>query len=99
MARFAVYEMRKGGGRVLDLQSDILIGLESRLVAPLVPLAQNLPPAKHLNPVFTLPDGQYVLLTQTMAAVRVSELGRAIADLSTERDAITRALDIVFQGF
>jgi toxin CcdB len=98
MARFAVYEMRSGG-RVLDLQSDFLIGLESRLVAPLVPLAQSLPPAKHLNPVFSLPDGQYVLLTQTMAAVRVSELGRVIADLSAQRDAITRALDMVFQGF
>jgi toxin CcdB len=100
MARFAVYEMRGvSGGRVVDLQSDFLDWLNTRLVAPLVPFAQVPIPAKHLNPVFTLPDGKYVLLIQSMAAVRASELGSIVADLSPESDAITRALDMVFQGF
>lgn len=98
MARFAVHDMR-GGGRAVNLQSDFLDWLNTRLVAPLVPLVQVPLPAKHLNPVFSLADGQYVLLIQSMAAVRATDLGAAVADLSGERDAITRALDMVFQGF
>jgi toxin CcdB len=99
MARFAVHEMRGGGRRVVDVQSDFLDWLNTRLVAPLVPIAQIPLPAKYLNPVLTLPDGEYVLLVQSTAAVRVSDLGNVVADLSGEPDAITRALDMVFQGF
>jgi toxin CcdB len=99
MARFSVYELRASGGYVLNLQTDFLDGLETRLVAPLVPMAKSAPPARHLNPILTLPNGQYVLLIQSIAAIRVSALGRVIADVSTERDAITRAVDMVFNGF
>ncbi|MFO8127384.1 CcdB family protein [Yoonia sp.] len=81
MARFSVHEM-PGGGRVVNLQSDFLDWTETRVVAPLVPFDQSPPPAKHLNPVISLDDGQFVLIVQSMAAVRTVALGAAVGDLS-----------------
>lgn len=98
MARFSVH-MMPGGGRVVNLQSDFLDWLDTRLVAPLTPLEQGPPPAKHLNPVFTLEGARFTLIIQSMAAVPTSALGGVVADLSAQQDEITRALDTVFQGF
>ncbi|OAN79146.1 hypothetical protein A8B82_08400 [Sulfitobacter sp. EhC04] len=98
MARFSVHEL-PGAGRVVNLQSDFLDWAETRVVAPLVPLDQSPPPAKHLNPVITLDGNQFVLIIQSMAAVRASLLGPAMDDLSYRHDEITRAVDMVFQGF
>ncbi len=98
MARFSVHDLR-GGGRVVNLQSDFLDWADTRVVAPLVPLDQSPPPAKHLNPVIALNDGRFVLIVQSMAAVRASALGPTVGDLSNHHDEITRAVDMVFQGF
>jgi toxin CcdB len=98
MARFSVHDL-PGGGRVVNLQSDFLDWANTQVVAPLVPLDQSPPPAKHLNPVISLDGGQFVLIIQSMAAVRASLLGPAVGDLSDHQDDITRAVDMVFQGF
>ena len=98
MARFSLHDLR-GGGRVVNLQSDFLDWADTRVVAPLVPVDQGPPPARHLNPVIALDDGQFALIVQSMAAVRVSALGPAMGDLSEYQDQITRAVDMVFQGF
>ena len=98
MPQFSLHELQ-GGQRVVNLQSDFLDFLQTRLVAPLQPSGKGPTPAKHLNPVFTLQDGEFVLIIQSVAAVPVVALGHSIGDLSAERDKITRALDMVFQGF
>ncbi len=98
MARFTVHDL-PGGSRVVNLQSDFLDWADTRVVAPLVPLDQSPPPAKHLNPVIALDDGQFVMAVQSMAAVRASALGPVVGDLSDLQDEITRAVDMVFQGF
>ncbi len=98
MARFSVHDL-PGGGRVVNLQSDFLDWADTRVVAPLVPLEDSPPPAKHLNPVIALDGRQFVLIVQSMAAVRASALGPAVGDLSDHQDEITRAVDMVFQGF
>lgn len=98
MARFSVHQM-PGGSLVVNLQSDLLGWAETRIVAPLMPLNQSPPPAKHLNPVIAIDGTQFVLIIQSMAAVRTSALGAAVGDLSEYHDEITRAVDMVFQGF
>lgn len=98
MARFSLHDL-PGAGRVVNLQSDFLDWADTRVVAPLVPMDQSPPPAKHLNPVVTLDGEQFVLIIQSMAAVRASALGPAAGDLSDHQDEITRAVDMVFQGF
>ena len=98
MARFSVHELR-GGGVVVNLQSDFLDWLDTRLVAPLAPLDQSPPPAQYLNPVFTLKGGKFALIIQSRAAVPTAALGGAVADLSAQQNEITRAIDMVFRGF
>lgn len=98
MARFSLHDL-PGGGRVVNLQSDFLDWVATRVVAPFVPVDQSPPPPKYLNPLIALDDGQFVLIVQSMAAVRASALGPAVGDLSEHQHVITRAVDIVFQGF
>ncbi len=81
------------------LQSDLLDEFESRVVAPLIPVAANLRTANRLNPVFEIEGSQHMLVTQSMSAVPVRVLDRAVANLSAHFDEITNAIDMVFQGF
>ncbi len=98
MARFGVHELA-GAGRVMNVQSDFLDRIETRLVVPPAPRTSAPPPAKHLDPVFKIDGAYFVFITQSMAAVPVSAPGPEVASLSERPDEITRALDMVFQGF
>lgn len=99
MARFDLYANPEGPGWLLDLQSDLLDGLNTRVVAPLLARADAPAPARRLNPVFLVAGVEAVMLTQFLAAVPVAILGPRIASLAGEQDAITAAVDMVFQGF
>lgn len=50
MARFEVFANPAGPGYLLDVQADVLDGLTTCVVVPLLPLAQAPRPAGHLNP-------------------------------------------------
>jgi toxin CcdB len=52
-----------------------------------------------LNPRFLINGEPYVMATQRMAALPVSEIGEPVADLASQADAITAATDFLFQGF
>jgi hypothetical protein len=56
-------------------------------------------PARRLNPVFDIVDGQFVMATQFMAAVPTRELRERIGSLADHHDAIMNALDMIFTGF
>lgn len=99
MARFDVYAYRSGDGVLLDVQANLLEHLNTRLVVPLLPLANAPRPAKRLNPVFTINATQYVMVTQFMAAVPVAEFGEHIDTLDHHFEAITNAIDMALQGF
>jgi len=97
MARFDTY--RYGDGYLLDVQAGLLDGLNTRMVVPLMPLAKAPLPAERLNPVFAIEEGEFVMVTQFMAAVPVSELGNPAGSLEPAYDAIRAALDMLFDGF
>ncbi len=97
MARFDLY--RGDLGWLLDVQSELTDGLPSRVVVPLVPLADAPPALRELNPVFELEGAAHQLMPQWLAATPRRALGRPQASLAHERDAITRALDLLFTGF
>jgi toxin CcdB len=99
VARFDFYRNPDGTGYLLDLQSDLIGGLNTRVVAPLIPLADAPRPARRLNPVFDIADGQFVMATQFMAAVPTRELRERIGSLADRHDAIMNALDMIFTGF
>ncbi len=98
MACFDIH--RTAGGLVVDVQSDLVEILNTRVAVPLIPPERAPKPARRLNPVFELPDaGPVVLVTQYIAAVPRAELGLPVASLAHERDAIRAALDMLFTGF
>jgi toxin CcdB len=98
MARFDFFE-NPAGGYFLDVQCDFLGNLSTRVVVPLMRSAGAPRPAKRLNPTFTIGPEQFVMVTQFLAAVPVSELQRRVGSLAHERDAIMVALDMIFIGF
>ena len=105
MARFDVYA---NPGRhanttpyLLDVQSDLLDGLDSRMVIPLRTL-QHFPQVKlptRLTPVLTINGQDYLLETPKMGAVPVRILKNPVASLNNEQAQITQALDFLFQGY
>jgi toxin CcdB len=100
MACFDIHVPRAGGELVVDVQSDLVDILNTRVAVPLIPPARAPAPARRLNPVFTLPGtGPVVFVAQYIAALPAGELGPAVGSLAVERDAIRDALDMLFLGF
>ncbi len=105
MARFDVYN--NPGSKddttpyLLDVQSDLLDGLESRIVIPLRRL-EHFPRVKlseNLTPVFTIKDHDFLLETPKMGAVPVRILKKPVISLASKQAQITAALDFLFQGY
>lgn len=105
MPRFDVY--RNGGAHagdtpfLLDVQSDLLSGLDTRIVVPLrrrdrfpeVTLPAN------LIPVFEIDGVECMLETPKLAAVPLRILKTPVASLSERQFEIVAALDFLFHGF
>ena len=98
MARFDVYALKRGGGLVVDCQADLLDGLTTRVVAPLLAESEAPTPARHLNPVFEARGERYVLMAQFLSAVEVGELGRKVGSLTGDGERVLEALDFLISG-
>ena len=98
MAYLKVYDT-PGGGWLLDVQTDLLDGLNVRTVVPLMVLGDAPVPAKRLNPIVEVDGTRTSMVTQYIASVPSSILGHPVADLSDRRDEITSALDMLLHGF
>lgn len=99
MARFDVYPNPNEDGFLLDVQTDLLGQLNTKIVVPLMPKAKAPHPAKRLNPSFEISGDPHVMVTQFMAAVPASMLKAPVTNLAEQADDITNALDMVFFGF
>jgi toxin CcdB len=86
---------------LLDVQCDLLDGLDSRMVIPLrslehfskVKLPTRLMPVLHVN------GQEYLLETPKMGAVPKRILNTSVASMAEEQDTITGALDFLFHGY
>ena len=99
MPKYDVYPNPGGIGFVVDVQTDLLDGLATRVVVPLLPIKSAPIPARLLNPVVEIDGDEHVMVTQFLSAVPTSPLGNPVASLGGRADDITRALDMLFQGF
>ncbi len=105
MARFDVYpntgSHQNTTPYLLDVQSDLLDGLDSRMVIPLRDIEQfakvKLP--TRLTPVLCIHGKDYLLETPKMASVPNRVLKKASCSLADQQDKITGALDFLFQGY
>ncbi len=99
MPRFDLHRLRDGSGYLLNVEHHLHDALRTRVVVPLVPVDRAPQPTPRLNPVFEIEGERHVLFPQFLAAVPKRELGRAVGNLEPEREAITRALDLLLTGF
>jgi len=104
MAQFDVYRNANPATRarvpyLLDVQSDLLDTLATRVVVPLCkPEVLRGKLAERLNPVFEVEGRKMVMLTPELAGVSRKALGEQIANLANRRDSIIAALDLVITG-
>ncbi len=99
MAQYDLFPDPAGNGYLLDVQSDLLDGLNVRAVVPLLPQANAPTAASRLNPAFEIEGAAHLMMTQYIAAVPVGILKAPVGDVSEKFDAITSALDMLFHGF
>ena len=105
MARFDVYLNPGAHGSttpyLVDVQSDLLDVLDSRVVIPLQSLEHflkvKLP--TQLTPVLQVNGKDYVLETPKMGSVPNRILKNSITSLSDQQETIIGALDFLFQGY
>jgi len=105
MARYDVFPSQGAHAHttpyLLDVQSDLLDGLESRVVIPLRRL-QNFPFTvkcpERLLPTLQIGDETFFLDVPQMGAVPTRILKHPVASLASEHERITAALDFLFQG-
>jgi toxin CcdB len=105
MARFDVYpnpgNHAKTTPYLLDVQCNLLDGLDSRIVIPLRSL-KHFPKVKvatQLTPIFKISGKDYLLETPKMGAVPQRVLKSPIASLVDSQAEITAALDFLFHGY
>ena len=98
MARFDIFP-NFDQGYLLDIQTDLLSGLNTRICVPLMPPGVAPKPGPRLNPTFQIDGRPYVMVTQFMASVAMADLRQPAGNLTREYDRIVAALDMIFLGF
>jgi toxin CcdB len=99
MARYDVFLGPAAGSYLLDVQTDLIDHLRTRVVVPLLPVATTPPPVRKLNPTFEIGGHKFVMATHLIATVPTAELGDSRINLVKHHDQIVGALDMLFQGF
>ena len=104
MAQFTVYRNKNSSTQsavpyLLDIQSDLLESLETRVVVPLCPAGAFRSKAmRTLTPVLEIEGESFVMLTPQLAGIFKSELGAPIARVEQQRFAIAAAIDFLVTG-
>ncbi len=104
MTQFTVYrnpnpETKDTYPYLLDIQSDLISDLSTRVVVPLAPATAMKDTAiKLLMPILDIEGKLHVMVTPQLAGISKKQLGALVADLSSERDAIIAALDLLITG-
>ncbi len=104
MPQFAVHRNRNEATRarfplLLDVQSDLLEPLNTRVVVPLSPATQaRTRVMDQLTPSLSVSGKDYVMMTPQLAGISARELGPVVEVLSSARGTIIAALDLLITG-
>ena len=104
MPQFSVYRNRNPASRtrfplLLDIQSDLLEPLATRVVVPLTTAASSRARSmRALMPILVFEGTEYLMFTPQVAGVPVRELGPVAGDLHSDRDKIVAAVDFLLTG-
>lgn len=105
MARFDVYvntgKSKKTTPFLIDVQSNVISGLATRIVIPLRNLTvfKNVEAPADLFPIITINGKKYLLDTPQLAAIPLIELKEKVDTASAFQATILDALDRVFGAY
>lgn len=105
MAQFRVYRNPRADSKarfplLLDVQTDLIGSLETRVVIPLSAVKASAGrPMTVLMPVLEVEGRKYAMCTPQLAGLRLADIGTEVADLAAQRVEIIAALDLLFTGF
>ena len=102
MAQFDVYRNTNAASAglfpyLLDLQSNLLSALDSRVIAPLETVGDE-PVLGRLKPIFVVEGHRVAMATTDLTSVRREVLQDRIASLETHRYDIINAIDVLWAG-
>lgn len=85
---------------LLDVQTNLLEDLGTRVVIPMAPAAGVVKRSamQTLTPHCVVEGKEYVLVTPQLAGIATKDLGPAVSDLGAERASIIAALDLLLTG-
>lgn len=104
MAQFSVYKNKNPSTRssypyLVDVQSDLLSDLRTRVVVPLAKRsASTKKPIKTLMPVVSVDGQEFIMMVQLLAGVGKSDLGTPVASAAQHRGEVVAALDFLITG-
>ncbi len=85
---------------LLDVQSEVLSMLGTRLVVPLYrPDAAGGAPLSRLCPVLSFEGQALVAMVPEAAGIPLWDLGTLVGDLANSRNEVLQALDLLLTGF
>jgi toxin CcdB len=103
MSDFKIHENKSSNSIdypfLIDVQSDLLSNLDTRLVIPLMrnpELRRHL--IKNLNPIVRIGEYEYSAMTQQMAAIPKSVLGSIVDQVQFSRIEILNSIDFLITG-
>jgi toxin CcdB len=104
MAQFSVHKNKnpktKGSYPYLvDIQSDLLSGLRTRVVVPLVKYTSMAKKSiDTLTPIVDVEGQKFLMLVPQLAGISLSDLGADVASLANQRGAVVAAVDFLVTG-
>lgn len=105
MAQFGVYRNKNPNTKatfplLVDVQSDLLEDLQTRVVIPLTKApALTKKPMGQLTPIIKYEGDSYVLMTPLLAGITRRDLGAVTGSLAERREVIFAAMDFLMTGF
>ena len=104
MAQFSVHPNKNPKTRaaypyLVDVQTDLLSNLSTRIVVPLTqPEALLKKPIKNLMPTVEVDGQPFVMLVPQLAGIAASDLGPAVSTVEARRVDVIAALDFLITG-
>jgi toxin CcdB len=105
MRQFTVYRNKSPRTQstfpfLVDVQSDLLEPLQTRVVIPITRVASlSQKPFSHLTPVVDFEGDSYLLMTPQLASVAMTELGTPAGSLAAQGNEIVAAMDFLLTAF
>lgn len=104
MAQFSVHKNKNPKTRstypyLVDVQSDLLSDLGTRVVVPLIKRAGSSKKSiKTLMPIVRVDGQEFIMIVPQLAGILRRDLGDAVANVAQHRDDVVAALDLLITG-